>query len=130
MKPCGMSIYAHGGLGEECRHSQASMVYQFHVMAILQLLAPMSMLIELMSAVLLDIAAVAVALAISMLIVGVVEDKLFDMLLVAESIVEAVDIVVELMSIARTVDWTEGDETVKRSKGLTEVWEVVFVMCK
>jgi len=106
------------------------MVYQFHVMAILQLLAPMSMLIELMSAVLLDIAAVAVALAISMLIVGVVEDKLFDMLLVAESIVEAVDIVVELMSIARTVDWTEGDETVKRSKGLTEVWEVVFVMCK
>ena len=80
------------------------MVYQFHVMAILQLLAPMSMLIELMSAVLLDIAAVAVALAISMLIVGVVEDKLFDMLLVAESIVEAVDIVVELMSIARTVD--------------------------
>ena len=82
------------------------MVYQFHVMAILQLLAPMSMLVEPTSAVLLDIVAVAVALAmVSMLMVArVVEGELFEMLLMAESIVDAAAIEVELISIAETVN--------------------------
>jgi len=86
------------------------MVYQFHVMAILQLPAPISILMAPVSAVLLDIAAVAVAVAalpilILMLVsVGVVEGKLLDMVLIATSIEEdAMDIAVEPMSIARAL---------------------------
>lgn len=97
-------------------HLQASMVYQFHVMAILQLPAPMSILIAPMSAVLLDIAAVAVAVAalpmlmLMLISVDEVEGRLLDMVLIAESSVEdAIDIVVEPMSIARIVKrtWSE-----------------------
>jgi len=89
------------------------MVYQFQVMAILQVLAPISMLMAPMSAVLLDIAAVAVAVAaLPMFIlilmpmsVGIVEGRLLDMVLIAEGSVEdAIDIAFEPMSIARTLN--------------------------